>query len=132
MRWNYEGIERKTPYGVLQHLMAALEGTLADPRVAYEHSPSHDAFGSMRIFESLPRLAHRATLEGVLLQTAVTAPYVYYIQSLVSAQGTSPSTAMTLKGTPERNPATWENCHPNKARRSPRLPLAGGSSAQVP
>jgi len=89
VRWNYEGIERKTPYGLLQHLMAALEGTLADPRVAYEHSPSHDAFGSMRIFESLPRLAHRATLEGVLLQTAVTAPYVYYIQSLVSAQGTS-------------------------------------------
>jgi hypothetical protein len=89
VQWNYEGIQHKSPYGVLQQLMGALEGTLADPRVAYEHSPSHDAFGSMRIFESLPRLAHRATLEGVLLQTAVTSPYVYYIQSLVSEQGTS-------------------------------------------
>ena len=74
---------------VLQQLMAALKGSLADPRVGYEHSPSYDAFGSMRIFESLPRLAHRATLEGVLLQTSVTSPFVYYIQSLVSEQGTS-------------------------------------------
>src|SRR5258708_24739327 len=69
--------------------MAALKGSLADPRVGYEHSPSYDAFGSMRIFESLPRLSHRATLEGVLLQTAVTSPFVYYLQSLTAEAGTS-------------------------------------------
>ena len=86
--WNYEGIERKNGYPTLQQVMATLKGTLADPRVAYEHSPTHDAFGSMRIFESLPRLAGRATLEGVLLQTAATSPFVYYIQALVSDQGT--------------------------------------------
>ena len=89
VKWNYEGIESKGPYPVLQQIMAALKGSLSDPRVGYEHSPSYDAFGSMRIFESLPRLAGRATLEGVLLQTAVTSPFVYYIQSLVSEQGTS-------------------------------------------
>jgi hypothetical protein len=89
VKWNYEGIESKPQYPVLQRLMAALKGSLADPRVGYEHSPSYDVFGSMRIFESLPRLAGRATLEGVLLQTAVTSPFVYYIQSLVSEQGTS-------------------------------------------
>jgi 6-pyruvoyl-tetrahydropterin synthase-like protein/tetratricopeptide repeat protein len=89
VRWNYEGIQSKPQYPVLQQLMAALKGSLADPRVGYEHSPSYDTFGSMRIFESLPLLAHRATLEGVLLQTAVTSPFVYYIQSLVSEQGTS-------------------------------------------
>jgi hypothetical protein len=42
----------------------------------------------MRIFESLPLLAGRATLEGVLLQTAVTSPFVYYLQALMSEQGT--------------------------------------------
>jgi hypothetical protein len=89
VRWNYEGVESKPSYPALQRLMAALKGTLADPRVGYEHSPTYDTFGSMRIFESLPRLAGRATLEGVLLQTAVTSPFVYYIQSLVSEQGTS-------------------------------------------
>jgi 6-pyruvoyl-tetrahydropterin synthase related domain len=89
VRWNYEGIEKKRGYGDLQKIVAALKGHLDDPRVAYEHSPSYDVFGSMRIFESLPRLAGRATLEGVLLQTAVTSPFVYYMQSLHSEQGTS-------------------------------------------
>jgi hypothetical protein len=89
VKWNYEGVESKPSFPVLQRLMATLKGSLADPRVGYEHSPTYDTFGSMRIFESLPRLAGRATLEGVLLQTAVTSPYVYYIQSLVSEQGTS-------------------------------------------
>jgi hypothetical protein len=89
VKWNYEGVESKPQYPVLQRLMAALKGNLADPRVGYEHSPTYDTFGSMRIFESLPRLAGRSTLEGVLLQTAVTSPFVYYIQSLASEQGTS-------------------------------------------
>lgn len=88
VRWNYEGIERKRAYPALQQIAATLKGSLTDPRVAYEHSPSYEVFGSMRIFESLPRLAGRATLEGVLLQTAVTSPFVYYIQALVSEQGT--------------------------------------------
>ena len=42
----------------------------------------------MRIFESLPHLAGRATLEGVLLQTAVNSPFIYWIQSQISKQGT--------------------------------------------
>lgn len=88
-RWNYEGIELKRGYPDLERITGALKGTFADPRVGYEHSPSYDVFGSMRIFESLPRLAGRATLEGVLLQTATTSPFVYYMQAQHSAQGTN-------------------------------------------
>jgi hypothetical protein len=88
-RWNYEGIETKRGYPALQQISAALKGTFTDPRVAYEHSPSYEVFGSMRIFESLPRLTGRATLEGVLLQTAVTSPFIYYMQSQHSTQSTS-------------------------------------------
>jgi hypothetical protein len=88
IRWNYEGVENKPAYPTLQRICAALRGTLEDPRVAYENSRSYEVFGSMRIFESLPGLAGRATLEGVLLQTALTSPFVYYLQSLVSEQGT--------------------------------------------
>jgi len=89
IHWNYEGVERKGSYGTLQRITQALQGAITDPRVVYENSPSYDVFGSMRIFESLPRLAHRATLEGVLLQTAVTSPFVYYLQSLTAEAGTS-------------------------------------------
>jgi hypothetical protein len=42
----------------------------------------------MRVFESLPSLAGRATLEGLLLQTPVTSPFIYYIQSQMSKAGT--------------------------------------------
>jgi len=87
IRWNYEGVERKASYSVLRSIADAVRGTISDPRVAYENSPLHDRFGSMRIFEDLPLLSGRATHEGVLLQTAVTSPFVYWLQSQISKQG---------------------------------------------
>jgi hypothetical protein len=88
IRWNYEGIESKPSYPLLQALTGELEGSISDPRVAYEHSPLHDRFGSMRIFEDMALFTGRATLEGVLLQTATMSPYIYWLQSQISKQGT--------------------------------------------
>jgi hypothetical protein len=88
IKWNYEGLEKKATYPTLMQLMNALKGKLSDPRIAYENSPQYERFGSMRIFESLPHFTHRATLEGLLLQTPVTSPFVYYIQSEISVAGT--------------------------------------------
>src|SRR5439155_2237162 len=68
-------------------LFGAVRGKITDARVAYENSPIHDRFGSMRVFEDLPLLAGRPTLEGVLLQTAVTSPPIYWLQSQISKQG---------------------------------------------
>jgi tetratricopeptide (TPR) repeat protein len=89
VRWNYEGVERKAGYPSLLELTNALRGSIRDPRVGYEFSPSYGSMGSMRIFESLPLLSGRATLEGLLLQTPVTSPFIYYMQSQVSERGTS-------------------------------------------
>jgi hypothetical protein len=88
IKWNYSGIESKATWPTLRTLFDALEGTMQEPRVAYENSPSYEPFGSMRIFESLPHFANRATLEGLLLQTPVTSPFIYYIQSEISQAGT--------------------------------------------
>ena len=85
--WNYEGLERKPSYSLLTGILGAVRGKITDPRVAYENSPLHDRFGSMRVFEDLPLLAGRPTLEGVLLQTAVTSPPIYWLQSQISKQG---------------------------------------------
>ena len=87
INWNYEGLERKPSYGLLTGILGAVHGTITDPRVAYENSPLHDRFGSMRVFEDLPLLAGRPTLECVLLQTAVTSPPIYWLQSQISKQG---------------------------------------------
>jgi hypothetical protein len=87
IRWNYEGLQSKKTWGLLDRMTTAVRGDIDDPRVAYENSPLHDRFGSMRVFESLPLLSGRPTLEGVLLQTAVNSPFVYWLQSQVSKQG---------------------------------------------
>jgi len=88
IKWNYEGFERKDTYPTLQRITEALRGKLQDPRIAYENSPLYERFGSMRVWEGLPRFSGRATLEGLLLQTPVTSPFIYYLQSLISTQGT--------------------------------------------
>jgi len=87
IKWNYEGLQRKASWPVLQGLMNTVRGTVRDPRVAYENSPLHDRFGSMRVFENMALLSGRSTLEGVLLQTAVNSPYIYWLQSQISKQG---------------------------------------------
>lgn len=88
IKWNYEGVERKPSYPLLKAMMTAVQGTISDPRVAYENSPKHDRFGSMRMFENMALLSGRPTLEGVLLQTAVNSPFIYWLQSQISKQGT--------------------------------------------
>jgi len=88
IKWNYEGLERKASWPLLQAISNSLKGDIHDPRIVYENSPQHDRFGSMRVFENMALLTGRATLEGVLLQTSVNSPFIYNIQSLVSKQGT--------------------------------------------
>lgn len=88
IRWNYSGLERKPSWPLLKSITEAMQGSIGDPRIVYENSPQHDRFGSMRVFEDLPLLTGRGTLEGVLLQTGLTSPFVYFLQSQVSKQGT--------------------------------------------
>jgi 6-pyruvoyl-tetrahydropterin synthase related domain len=88
IKWNYEGLQRKGSWPLLQAITKAVAGPIGAPRVAYENSPQHDRFGSMRVFENMALLSGRATLEGVLLQTAVNSPFIYWLQSQISKQGT--------------------------------------------
>ncbi len=89
-KWNYEGFQAKPAWPQFEHINRSLKGTFQDPRVVFEHSESHDAFGSTRAFESLPLFAGRATLEGLYMQASVSAPFVFYIQSQLSEQTSEP------------------------------------------
>ncbi|KPK26067.1 MAG: hypothetical protein AMJ61_10105, partial [Desulfobacterales bacterium SG8_35_2] len=88
--WNYEGFEAKKTWPVFERINKALAGSFQDPRVVFEHSQDHNVFGSSRAFESLPLFAGRATLEGLYMQASITAPFVFYIQSLVSRESSQP------------------------------------------
>lgn len=89
-KWNYEGFEAKATWPVFERINRALDGDFNDPRVVFEHSELHNAFGSSRAFESLPLFAGRATLEGLYMQASISAPFVFYIQSEVSQQKSGP------------------------------------------
>ncbi|KPJ99126.1 MAG: hypothetical protein AMJ60_06020, partial [Desulfobacterales bacterium SG8_35] len=88
--WNYEGFEAKKTWATFERINKKLEGNFQDPRVVFEHSQDHNMFGSSRAFESLPLFAGRATLEGLYMQASISAPFVFYIQTLVSRQSSQP------------------------------------------
>jgi TolA-binding protein len=89
-KWNYEGFEGKRTWPIFKQINKELAGSFQDPRVVYEHSADHNIFGSTRAFESLPLFAGRATLEGLYMQASISAPFVFYIQSLVSSATSQP------------------------------------------
>jgi hypothetical protein len=89
-KWNYEGFEAKKTWPIFEQINKELAGDFNDPRVVYEHSQDHNMFGSSRAFESLPLFAGRATLEGLYMQASISAPFVFYIQSMISSQSSQP------------------------------------------
>lgn len=89
IKWNYEGVELKASYPVFKQINDFLNN--GDPgRVVYEHSPLHNSFGTERAFESLPYFAKRNTLEGLYMQSSISSPFVFYIQSQISKVCSAP------------------------------------------
>jgi hypothetical protein len=82
--WNYEGFEEKSVWGAYNGVNEFLKGGPGDPRVVYEHSQLHNSAGTSRAFESLPLFSGRGTLEGLYMQSTVSSPFIFYIQSEIS------------------------------------------------
>ncbi len=78
------------PWPTFRDLNAHLRGDFRDPRVVYEHSPDHEALGTVRAFEDLPLFSGRSTLEGLYMQASPSAPFVFYVQSEVSNLNSCP------------------------------------------
>lgn len=84
VKWNYEGFENKGSWDDFKSINDGLSGDFSDPRVIFEHSNLHNRFGSTRAFESLPLFSGRATLEGLYMQSSLNAPFIFYLQALIS------------------------------------------------
>jgi hypothetical protein len=89
-KWNYSGFQNKSAWPLFKEINQTLAGNFNQPRVAVENSPENNIFGSSRAFESLPLFAGRATLEGLYMQASPSAPFVFYIQSLISKAASRP------------------------------------------
>lgn len=89
-QWNYSGFEHKASWDTFRKVNLFLKGSEASPRVAYEHSPSYNRFGTLRAFENLPYFSGRSTIEGLYMQSSITAPFAFYLQSEISSPGSCP------------------------------------------
>jgi hypothetical protein len=90
IKWNYEGFENKNHWNNFNEINNYLKNENTNSRVVFEHSSSNDVFGTTRAFEMLPYFANRSTLEGLYMQSSISAPFVFYIQALVSRQKSCP------------------------------------------
>jgi len=84
INWNYQGFENKPLWVSYKAVNDYLHGDESDPRVVYEHSDLHNQAGSLRAYESLPLFSGRSTLEGLYMQSTISSPFVFYIQSEIS------------------------------------------------
>ena len=82
--WNYGGFEATPGWPGYRAVNDAVRRTIADPRVAYEHTTEHNDVGTIRAFESLPLFSGASTLEGLYMQSTISSPFVFYIQSEIS------------------------------------------------
>lgn len=88
--WDYGGFETKRAWPQFRAINDYLKGSVGDPRVVYEHSLKNRAFGSVRAFEMLPFFSGRSTLEGLYIQSTITSPFVFYLQSEISLKPSCP------------------------------------------
>ena len=87
--WNYEGFDGKKSWPLFDQINGYLKQG-GQGRVVYEHSPLTNTFGTERAFESLPFFAHRNTLEGLYMQSSVSSPFIFYIQSEIGKVSSQP------------------------------------------
>ena len=88
--YNFSGFQEKALWKEFSAVNDYLKGGVSDPRAAYEHSAQHEGAGTVRAFELLPLFSGRSTLEGLYMQSSISSPFVFHIQSEISQQGSHP------------------------------------------
>ena len=90
IKWNYTGFEGKPEWKTFNETNAFLS-SLPEGRVFHEYSEKHNAwFGTPRALEDIPYFTNKPTMEGLLIESALSSPYHFFLQSEMSVQQTCP------------------------------------------
>ena len=89
IKWNYSGYEQKNTWPIFKGISDYLKSS-GDGRVEWEHTPLDESLGSIRTYETLPYFAKRQNLEGIHMLGAISAPFIFYIESETSYQPANP------------------------------------------
>ncbi|MEN6440810.1 MAG: 6-pyruvoyl-tetrahydropterin synthase-related protein [Syntrophobacter sp.] len=89
-RWNYSGFEAKPLWQSFNQVNLHIRGDENSPRIIYEHAEENNDAGTTRAFELLPHFSGRSTLEGLYMQSSLSSPFVFYLQSELSQAPSCP------------------------------------------
>jgi 6-pyruvoyl-tetrahydropterin synthase related domain len=82
-RYNYEGFEVKSGWPQARELFDTLRG-LPPGRVMWEFSRDYESFGTTRTLENIPVFAGQDTMEGLLIESSLNAPFHFINQAETS------------------------------------------------
>jgi len=93
--WNLSGYESKPLWPIYRKVADQLKGSIDAPRIMFEHDPANGDTGSTRTMEAFPLFGTRPVLEGLYMESSLTAPFIYQLQAEVSEIPSSPSSRYT-------------------------------------
>jgi len=85
--YNYKGFEAQAAYPEYMALMQAIQD-LPDGRVAWEYNNDYSRFGTPRALENIPYFTDKDTMEGLLVESGISAPFTFFMQNEYSSPGT--------------------------------------------
>lgn len=89
IKWNYKGFEgkpnQKTFFAINNFLKNLPHG-----RVLYEYSTTYNKFGTERAFENIPLFSEKPVLNGLLMDSAASTYFVFYMWSEISSKPACP------------------------------------------
>ena len=83
LKWNYEGIEVKSPWPGIKEMYNYTAHLPLPGRLNYEYY-DYGKLGTARIFEQSPAFSNRSVMESLLVESSTTFPFFYYMQKTVS------------------------------------------------
>ena len=90
IEWNYKGFKEAPLWESYSEVNEFLSGDAGDPRVVFEFSSFNSGAGTVRAFESLPLFSGRSTMEGLFIESSITSPFIFCIQSEISEHQSCP------------------------------------------
>ena len=84
IKWNYEGLESKAKWPTYEKLTTYMSTLDDSGRINVEYSTEYNSYGTPRVFEASPVFTNRSVMEGLLLESSVTYPFLYYLNKEVS------------------------------------------------
>jgi hypothetical protein len=84
IKWNYEGLESKAKWPTYKQLTDYMSTLDNSGRINVEYSTDYNSYGTPRLFEASPVFTNRSVMEGLLLESSVTFPFLYYLNKEVS------------------------------------------------